>query len=83
MSMLEEVADTAREIGSPDVITIHADVSKVDDCSRLVEETMDHFGRCKEDRNLLFSCFLFLFAMSYVDLMILVYILSGSGSSCE
>lgn len=44
---LEEVADTAREIGSPDVITIRADVSKVDDCRSLVEETMNHFGRCK------------------------------------
>ncbi|XP_024949194.1 11-beta-hydroxysteroid dehydrogenase 1A-like isoform X2 [Citrus sinensis] len=42
---LEEVADTAREIGSPDVITIRADVSKVDDCRSLVEETMNHFGR--------------------------------------
>ncbi|KAK4846629.1 hypothetical protein QYF36_020063 [Acer negundo] len=42
---LEDVAETAREIGSPDVITVRGDVSKVDDCRRLVEETVDHFGR--------------------------------------
>lgn len=43
---LEEVAETARQIGSPDVITVQADVSKVDDCRRLVDETVSHFGRC-------------------------------------
>ncbi|XVF49579.1 hypothetical protein PTKIN_Ptkin04bG0023800 [Pterospermum kingtungense] len=42
---LEEVADRARDLGSPDVLTIQADVSKIDDCRRLVEETMNHFGR--------------------------------------
>ncbi|XVF54723.1 hypothetical protein PTKIN_Ptkin05aG0204000 [Pterospermum kingtungense] len=42
---LQEVADRARDLGSPDVITIRADVSKVDDCRRLVEETVNHFGR--------------------------------------
>ncbi|XVF08667.1 hypothetical protein REPUB_Repub07fG0022500 [Reevesia pubescens] len=42
---LQEVADRARDLGSPDVITIRADVSKVDDCKRLVEETVNHFGR--------------------------------------
>lgn len=42
---LEEVADAARQIGSPDVITIRADVSKVEDCRRLVEDTVIHFGR--------------------------------------
>lgn len=44
---LEEVADRAREYGSPDVLVIPADVSKVEDCKRIVGETMDHFGRCK------------------------------------
>ncbi|XVE63700.1 hypothetical protein DITRI_Ditri07aG0040900 [Diplodiscus trichospermus] len=42
---LQEVADRARDLGSPDVIAIRADVSKVDDCKRLVEETVNHFGR--------------------------------------
>ncbi|KAL4361146.1 hypothetical protein GQ457_04G014970 [Hibiscus cannabinus] len=42
---LHEIADRARYLGSPDVIVIRADVSKVDDCRRLVNETMDHFRR--------------------------------------
>ncbi|KAJ4843088.1 high-copy suppressor of sly1 defect [Turnera subulata] len=42
---LAEVADTAREIGSPDVITIVADVREVDECRRMVEETVNYFGR--------------------------------------
>ncbi|XVE56545.1 hypothetical protein DITRI_Ditri04bG0019600 [Diplodiscus trichospermus] len=41
---LQEVADRARDLGSPEVIAIRADVSKVDDCKRLVEETVNHFG---------------------------------------
>ncbi|XP_054804464.1 11-beta-hydroxysteroid dehydrogenase A-like [Prosopis cineraria] len=42
---LGEVADRARDCGSPDVIIISADVSKVEDCSRMVDETVSHFGR--------------------------------------
>ncbi|KAJ1411860.1 Short-chain dehydrogenase/reductase SDR [Sesbania bispinosa] len=42
---LQEVADRARDYGSPDVIIMRADVSKVEDCSRLVDETVTHFGR--------------------------------------
>ncbi|XP_044494630.1 11-beta-hydroxysteroid dehydrogenase A-like [Mangifera indica] len=42
---LEEVADRACHIGSPGVITIPADVSKVDECRHLIEETVHHFGR--------------------------------------
>lgn len=45
--LLEEVANRAGELGSPHVLMIIADVQKVDDCSRLVEETIGHFGRCK------------------------------------
>ncbi|KAL4584746.1 hypothetical protein LXL04_009355 [Taraxacum kok-saghyz] len=41
---LEAVAGRARELGSPDVIVISADVSKVDDCKRFVDETIHHFG---------------------------------------
>ncbi|KAM7471539.1 hypothetical protein LguiA_009722 [Lonicera macranthoides] len=33
------------EFGSPDVVAIYADVSNVDDCKRLVDQTIDHFGR--------------------------------------
>ena len=43
---LQEVADTARYLGSPEVIVVRADVSKVDDCRRVVDQTMSHFGRC-------------------------------------
>ncbi|WZZ41054.1 hypothetical protein YC2023_037313 [Brassica napus] len=32
---LEEVAEIAREVGSPNVVTVHADVSKPDDCRRI------------------------------------------------
>ncbi|KAK2385031.1 hydroxysteroid dehydrogenase [Trifolium repens] len=42
---LREVADRARGYGSPDVIIMRADVSKVDDCRRLIDETVHHFGR--------------------------------------
>ncbi|KAL5543858.1 hypothetical protein UlMin_007642 [Ulmus minor] len=41
---LGEVADRAREFGSPNVVTISADVSKVEDCKRMVDQTIDHFG---------------------------------------
>ncbi|KAH6797162.1 hydroxysteroid dehydrogenase 1 [Perilla frutescens var. hirtella] len=42
---LHEVAETARDLGSPDVLVIRADVSKVEDCRRVVDQTMNHFGR--------------------------------------
>ncbi|CAI9265186.1 unnamed protein product [Lactuca saligna] len=41
---LEVVAERARELGSPEVIVIFADVSKLDDCKRFVDETIHHFG---------------------------------------
>ncbi|KAI9079755.1 hypothetical protein K1719_038376 [Acacia pycnantha] len=41
---LKAVADKAKSLGSPDVITIVADVSKVEDCKRFVDETVNHFG---------------------------------------
>lgn len=47
---LQEVADTARYLGSPDVVVVRADVSKVDDCRRIVDQTMNHFGRCKKKK---------------------------------
>ncbi|KAJ0807181.1 putative 11-beta-hydroxysteroid dehydrogenase [Helianthus annuus] len=44
-SRLEQVANTAREHGSPDVLFLFADVSKVDECRMFVEETVKHFGQ--------------------------------------
>ncbi|KAJ4850113.1 hypothetical protein Tsubulata_100585 [Turnera subulata] len=42
---LREVANKARTLGSPDVITIQADISKSEDCKRLVDEAVNHFGQ--------------------------------------
>ncbi|XP_044501923.1 11-beta-hydroxysteroid dehydrogenase A-like isoform X4 [Mangifera indica] len=42
---LNEVAIKASELGSPDVIVIRADVSKVEDSKRFIDETVNHFGR--------------------------------------
>ncbi|MED6170018.1 hypothetical protein PIB30_026735 [Stylosanthes scabra] len=45
MDKLVAVADRARSLGSPDVIIIHADVSKLQDCHLFVDQTVNHFGR--------------------------------------
>ncbi|OIT23589.1 PREDICTED: 11-beta-hydroxysteroid dehydrogenase-like 6 [Nicotiana attenuata] len=42
---LQQVADMAYWLGSPDVVPVHADVSKVEDCQRLIEEAISNFGR--------------------------------------
>ncbi|KAG8379453.1 hypothetical protein BUALT_Bualt07G0090100 [Buddleja alternifolia] len=42
---LQEVAETARDLGSPDVVVVRADVSKVEDCRKVVDQAMNHFGR--------------------------------------
>ncbi|XP_022736905.1 11-beta-hydroxysteroid dehydrogenase-like 4A [Durio zibethinus] len=42
---LQKVADEARQLGSPDVIVITADVSKIEDCKRFVDKTVNHFGQ--------------------------------------
>ncbi|MCD7452502.1 Polycomb protein sop-2, partial [Datura stramonium] len=42
---LREVAERAKSIGSPDVVSIRADVSNIQDCQRFVDETVKHFGR--------------------------------------
>ncbi|KAL5543855.1 hypothetical protein UlMin_007639 [Ulmus minor] len=42
---LKAVADKALRLGSPDAIVIPADVSVVDDCRKLVDETVNHFGQ--------------------------------------
>lgn len=45
--LLQQVADKAVRHGAMDVRVIAADVTKVDDCRRIVEETIRHYGRCK------------------------------------
>ncbi|CAJ2676654.1 unnamed protein product [Trifolium pratense] len=42
---LKEVATKAKSFGSPEVITIPADVSCVQDCKRFVDFTFNHFGQ--------------------------------------
>ncbi|KAI9079711.1 hypothetical protein K1719_038332 [Acacia pycnantha] len=42
---LRGVAAKAKAVGSTDVITIVADVSRVEDCKRFVDLTVSHFGR--------------------------------------
>ncbi|KAL9660416.1 hypothetical protein QQ045_025230 [Rhodiola kirilowii] len=42
---LREVAANAAQIGSPDVITVCADVAKHDDCKRVINDTMSRYGR--------------------------------------
>ncbi|XP_050290361.1 11-beta-hydroxysteroid dehydrogenase-like 3 [Quercus robur] len=42
---LRVVANKARKLGSPEVIVLCADVSKVEECKRFVDEAVSHFGR--------------------------------------
>ncbi|CAK9138276.1 unnamed protein product [Ilex paraguariensis] len=42
---LRYVAERALELGATDVIAVRADVSNVNDCKLLVDETLDRFGR--------------------------------------
>ncbi|XP_024017801.1 11-beta-hydroxysteroid dehydrogenase 1B [Morus notabilis] len=42
---LQSVASIATLLGCKDVITIRADVSKVEDCERFVYETINYYGR--------------------------------------
>ena len=44
---LQIVANKARELGSPEVIVIRANVSKDEECKHFIDETVKHFGRCK------------------------------------
>ncbi|KAJ9559720.1 hypothetical protein OSB04_004880 [Centaurea solstitialis] len=43
--LLATVARKAMEIGSPEAIVIKADVSKLQDCKRFVDEAIKHFGK--------------------------------------
>ncbi|KAJ4973752.1 hypothetical protein NE237_006926 [Protea cynaroides] len=42
---LRKVADKAGQLGSPDVLVIPADVSKVDQCKQFIDEVVNHFER--------------------------------------
>ncbi|GMN56593.1 hypothetical protein TIFTF001_025704 [Ficus carica] len=42
---LQSVAAKSVRLGSPDAFVIRADVSKVEDCKRLVDQTVNHFGQ--------------------------------------
>ncbi|CAO2818170.1 unnamed protein product [Amaranthus hypochondriacus] len=42
---LREVADICLELGSPDAIVVPADVAKIEDCQRLVNATISHYGQ--------------------------------------
>jgi NAD(P)-dependent dehydrogenase (short-subunit alcohol dehydrogenase family) len=42
---LRAVAKTARDLGAPDVLIVPADITKVDEAKRAVEETVAHFGK--------------------------------------
>ncbi|OEL31363.1 11-beta-hydroxysteroid dehydrogenase 1B [Dichanthelium oligosanthes] len=42
---LRAVAKTARDLGSPDVLVVPGDITKVDEAKRAVEETVAHFGK--------------------------------------
>ena len=45
-SRLEQVAKRAHELGSPDVLFVFADVSKIEECRVFVDETIRRFARC-------------------------------------
>ncbi|KAJ4975032.1 hypothetical protein NE237_008206 [Protea cynaroides] len=42
---LKEVAEKAIHLGSPDVLVVPADVSRVDQCKKFIDEAVNHFGR--------------------------------------
>uniref|UniRef100_A0A7N2LSC4 11-beta-hydroxysteroid dehydrogenase-like 4A n=1 Tax=Quercus lobata TaxID=97700 RepID=A0A7N2LSC4_QUELO len=42
---LQAVADRARKLGSPEVVMVRADVSKVEECKQFVNEIVNYFGR--------------------------------------
>ncbi|XP_011023956.1 PREDICTED: 11-beta-hydroxysteroid dehydrogenase-like 4A [Populus euphratica] len=42
---LRAVADKARALGSPDVIVIPTDISKLEDSERFINEAVNHFGK--------------------------------------
>lgn len=47
VNSLREVAEIASILGSPSAIHVGTDVSEVEDCKRLIETTIEHFGQCE------------------------------------
>lgn len=45
---LRDVAERAHWLGSPRAIPLPTDISKVEDCNRLVQEAINQFGRCRQ-----------------------------------
>ncbi|KAL2612422.1 hypothetical protein R1flu_024114 [Riccia fluitans] len=43
--MLNSVAERARSMGAADTFVVVTDVSKEDDCKRLIEQTVNHYGQ--------------------------------------
>jgi len=44
---LEEVARKCRQLGATDAMEMPTDVTKIDDCQKLIDETVSRFGRCE------------------------------------
>lgn len=44
---LRTVADKAKQLGSPDVLVVKADISNPADCKNFVDQTILHFHKCK------------------------------------
>ncbi|KAI3975938.1 hypothetical protein MKX01_016621 [Papaver californicum] len=44
-NLLDDVAKKARGLGSPDVLVVCADVTKVEDCERFINDAINYFGR--------------------------------------
>ncbi|XP_021758409.1 11-beta-hydroxysteroid dehydrogenase 1B-like [Chenopodium quinoa] len=42
---LDEVADLCLQLGSPEAIVVPGDITKVEDCRRIIEATIGHYGR--------------------------------------
>ena len=45
--LLARVAGKAKKLGAPEAIVIKADVTKLHDCKRFVDVTVNHFGKCE------------------------------------
>ncbi|KAL8113954.1 hypothetical protein AgCh_021019 [Apium graveolens] len=45
--LLRVVADKAKQLGSPDVLVVKADVSNTADCKNFVDQTIQHFHKCQ------------------------------------
>lgn len=44
---LRRVAENSLRLGSPDVIVAPVDVTRPEECKKVVEKAVSHFGQCK------------------------------------